>query len=115
MLRGKEIGFFSYIIYVFSFYCCSWCGPCRQMAPIVKRLAVRFPQVTFYKVNVDIYKKIAEKYKITGIPAFYLFSPAIHAIGLPAQTSDPKIIDSFMGAKNESDFKNWLTANLSKK
>lgn len=31
----------------------SWCGPCRFIAPFLDELALKFPSVTFLKVDID--------------------------------------------------------------
>lgn len=49
-----------------------WCGPCRASHRIFERLSndEAYKDVTFIEVNVDDGQKIANKYKIRGIPAF---------------------------------------------
>lgn len=46
-----------------------WCGPCRQMSPIVERLAARYPVV---KVDVDKRRDLAVKYRVTAMPTFVM-------------------------------------------
>lgn len=46
-----------------------WCGPCRQVAPIMDQLAKEYAgQVTIYKVNVDKEKELAGVFNATSIP-----------------------------------------------
>lgn len=44
-----------------------WCGPCRQLAPIVEELAKEHPG-RVYKVNVDHASDLAAKFGIRSIP-----------------------------------------------
>lgn len=37
---------------VLEFYA-DWCAPCRQQGPIISRLAQEFPEIAFYRVNID--------------------------------------------------------------
>lgn len=37
---------------VLEFYA-DWCAPCKQQGPIISRLAQEFPEIDFYKVNID--------------------------------------------------------------
>lgn len=51
-----------------------WCGPCRQVAPIVESLAVKWgAQATVGKLNVDDASAIAERYGVSSIPTLMLF------------------------------------------
>ena len=51
-----------------------WCGPCRQVAPIVESLATKWgDKVTVAKLNVDDVPSVAERYGIMSIPTLMLF------------------------------------------
>ena len=46
-----------------------WCGPCRQLSPILEKLAKSdLPKVKFYKINVDHNQDIANMMKANSIP-----------------------------------------------
>ena len=45
-----------------------WCGPCKQLKPIVESLSTEMPDVTFCVVNVDDNRDIAVKYGVRSIP-----------------------------------------------
>ena len=52
-----------------------WCGPCRQIAPIVNELASDYQgKALIGKVNIDHHPTIAQQYGIRGIPSLLLFS-----------------------------------------
>jgi thioredoxin 1 len=45
-----------------------WCGPCRQLTPIIDRLATQYVgKVKVGKLNVDDAQDIAAKYGINAI------------------------------------------------
>ncbi|NMA41799.1 MAG: thioredoxin [Oligosphaeraceae bacterium] len=52
----------------------SWCGPCRAQLPIIAETVADLPAgVRIAKVNVDEQKALAQRYQISGIPAWVLF------------------------------------------
>ena len=52
-----------------------WCGPCRTLGPIVEKVAAQNPEtLNVFKVNVDDYPELAQRFEIRGIPTLLLFS-----------------------------------------
>ena len=63
----------------------TWCGPCRQIAPLIDELAVKYEgKVKVGKVDIDQHQDLAEKYGIDSIPTLLLFK-------------DGEIIERFQG------------------
>ncbi len=50
-----------------------WCGPCKQLAPVVDGLATKYPEITFIAADADIAEEIVSKYEITGLPSVAFF------------------------------------------
>lgn len=50
-----------------------WCGPCRQVSPVLDQIAAEHPNVKVVKVNVDDEFDLATEYRVTSIPAIKLF------------------------------------------
>jgi thioredoxin 1 len=51
-----------------------WCGPCRQVAPVVETIAaMRKGSYKVVKVNIDDEPRIAQEYQVQSIPMIGLF------------------------------------------
>ena len=73
-----------------------WCGPCKQLTPILERL-VREAKgaIKLVKVNIDENQGIAQQLQIQSIPAVYAF-----------RNGQP--VDGFMGALPESQVRDFI-------
>jgi putative thioredoxin len=68
----------------------TWCGPCRQLSPIIERVAGEFaPDVELVKVDVDSSPQTAGTFGIQSIPTVVAFR-------------DGKPVDAFIGAQPEA-------------
>ena len=52
-----------------------WCGPCRQVAPVLDEIAAEYKdKITIAKVNIDENPQIARDYGILSIPTMNVYS-----------------------------------------
>jgi len=49
-----------------------WCGPCKQLAPVVERLA-ESTDATVLKVDIDESMDAAQAYSVSSVPTLFLF------------------------------------------
>jgi putative thioredoxin len=66
-----------------------WCGPCRQLGPILEKVVGETDgKVVLAKVNVDDNPQVAAAFRVQGIPAVYALAGG-------------KVVDGFIGAQGE--------------
>jgi thioredoxin 1 len=61
----------------------SWCGPCRQFAPIFEQSSEQHPDITFAKVDTDDQQQLSAMYGITSIPTLVIYRDGIPVFGQP--------------------------------
>ncbi|KAJ7110072.1 thioredoxin-domain-containing protein [Mycena epipterygia] len=48
----------------------TWCGPCKVIAPAFERLSKQYPNVNFFKCDVDAAQDVAAQYQVSAMPTF---------------------------------------------
>jgi putative thioredoxin len=66
-----------------------WCGPCKQLTPVLEKVAADYAArgVKLVKINVDEQKMIAAQFRVQSIPTVYaIFQGQLVADLTPART-----------------------------
>ncbi len=71
----------------------SWCGPCRQFAPVYERVSEKNEDVTFAKVDTEDQNELAGMYGITSIPTLVVYRDGIPVFGQPGALPQPALED----------------------
>jgi thioredoxin 1 len=78
----------------------TWCGPCRQMTPIIDQLADEYQgKARIGKLNVDEQGQTAMRYQVRGIPTLLLFKGG-------------QLVATRVGATGKSDVQKMLDENI---
>jgi len=76
-----------------------WCGPCRQLSPIVDEVAKELEgKLEVFKCNVDENPEVPSKYMVRGIPTLMIFK-------------DGKIVDTKVGSLPKHALLEWIKNN----
>ncbi len=77
-----------------------WCGPCKQLSPILEKLAIEGDGAwVLARVDVDANERLAAMFRVQGIPMVYAV-----VRGQP--------VDAFTGVVPEAQLRQWIVGLL---
>ena len=78
----------------------TWCGPCRQMLPLMEELETEFAgKIKIVKMDVDEAPQTPELFNIQSIPTMIMFK-------------NGAMVDKKLGAQSKSDMTAWIKENI---
>ena len=69
----------------------SWCGPCRQFAPVFEAASEQHDDVVFAKVDTEAEQSLAAAAQITSIPTLMAFRDGILVFSQPGALPAPAL------------------------
>lgn len=78
----------------------TWCGPCRQMLPIMEELSSEMSdKIKIVKMDVDEAPKTPEMFNIQSIPTLIMFK-------------NGELLDKRLGAQSKAEMIKWINSHL---
>ena len=76
-------------------YWADWCGPCRQLAPIIEELSGEYADVDFFKIDTNANPQIPMREGVMALPTLQFWK-------------DGEIVKVVQGAKPRNALKNLI-------
>ena len=77
-----------------------WCGPCKQLSPVVDELADEMKDsIKVVKINIDEAPEAPTKYGVRGVPTLMIFK-------------DGQVVDTRVGGMPKSQLQEWIEGQV---
>ncbi|BCM65582.1 MULTISPECIES: thioredoxin [Streptomyces] len=80
----------------------SWCGPCRQFAPVYEKAAEANPDLVFAKVDTEAQPELAAAFGISSVPTLMIVRDQVAVYAQPGALPAPMLAD-LIGQARELD------------
>jgi thioredoxin 1 len=71
----------------------SWCGPCRQFAPVYDKAAEENPDLVFGKVDTEAQPELAQAFGIQSIPTLMIVRDRVAVYAEPGALPEAALTD----------------------
>ncbi|WP_329371533.1 thioredoxin [Streptomyces sp. NBC_01483] len=71
----------------------SWCGPCRQFAPVYEKAAEANPDLVFAKVDTEAQPELAAAFDIQSIPTLMIVRDQVAIFAQPGALPEAALTD----------------------
>ena len=69
----------------------SWCGPCRQFAPVYEKASEQHSDIVFGKIDTESERELAAAAHITSIPTLMAFRDGVVVFSQPGSLPAPAL------------------------
>ncbi|MBM7172809.1 thioredoxin [Streptomyces sp. G44] len=78
----------------------SWCGPCKQFAPVYEKAAEANPDLVFAKVDTEAQPELAAAFNIQSIPTLMIVRDQVAVFAQPGALPEAALTDVIGQARN---------------
>ncbi|KUJ65595.1 thioredoxin, partial [Streptomyces albus subsp. albus] len=78
----------------------SWCGPCKQFAPVYDSASERHPDLVFAKVDTEAQQELAAAFEIRSIPTLMIVRDNVAVFAQPGALPEAALEDVIGQARN---------------
>ncbi|MFD4561780.1 thioredoxin [Streptomyces sp. NPDC058469] len=71
----------------------SWCGPCRQFAPVYEKAADENPDLVFGKIDTEAQPELAQAFGIQSIPTLMIVRDRVAVFAQPGSLPEAALTD----------------------
>ncbi|MEV8329112.1 thioredoxin [Streptomyces niveus] len=71
----------------------SWCGPCRQFAPVYEKASERHDDLVFAKVDTEAQQELAAAFEIRSIPTLMIVRDNVAVFAQPGALPETALED----------------------
>jgi thioredoxin 1 len=76
-----------------------WCGPCKELMPIIESISNDYENLEIYKLNVDKNDKVSQVLNVESIPSLFIIY-------------NGNVIANKTGLMAKKDLKKWIETNI---
>lgn len=80
----------------------SWCGPCRQFAPVFDRASDKHADITFAKVDTEAQPELAGAFNVQSIPTLAVIRDNVLVFQQPGALPE-NVFDDLIGQARDLD------------
>lgn len=74
-----------------------WCGPCKQMEPVLEAVAAATP-ASVLKIDVDEHQELAGEHGVRGVPTLLIYhrgEPAERLVGFQSEAALRDVVSQY--------------------